>query len=471
MVNPTHQIKKHYSLWPWKGKVAIFFDFLFLLIGATVVYWIRNSTIYWPKNVLPLLSHRHTAIFCLFILTSFLLLHQKGIYDPSKVLSISEETKKIFWALTQSAAFLIVILFAGQILISRKLLLGLWLFSILALPGWRFILRKIYSGDLKEGNSWIKVVIIGKGENSKKLERFFQANPFLGISVWGVLEEKEDIIEKLPQILELHWIDEIIISESLPLTMIESIVLEGIKRKKRVRLLLPSLSETLHPHWEKMDFFDGLPLVPLCDQSISLFYLIEKRIIDILASFVGLLFLSPVFLLIAAIIKLQDGGPIFYCSTRVGRKGRRFSCIKFRTMTVDADKKKEALAHLNERVGPMFKITNDPRVTPFGRFLRKYSLDELPQLFNVLLGQMSLVGPRPPTPDEVENYGKYSLSYYKRLEVKPGLTSLWAVEARNDPRFERAVELDCKYIEEWTPWLDIKIILRTIPVVFRGEGK
>jgi len=472
----TLQTKKYNSLWPWKGRVAIFFDFLFLLIGATVVYWIRYNTIYWPKNVLPLLSHRHTAIFFLFILTSFLLLQQKGIYDPTKILSIPEETKKIFWALTQSATFLIVILFAGQILISRKLLLELWLFSIILLPGWRIILRQIYSEDLRKGNSWIRVAIIGKGENPKSLERYFQDNPFLGIAVWGVLspssEEKiEEIIEKLPQILDLNWIDEIIIADPLPLSMIEKVVLEAIKREKRVKMLLSSLSESLHPQWERMEFFDRLALVPLYDRSISLVYLIEKRLIDILASFIGLVVLSPLFLLIGVIIKLQDGGPIFYCSTRVGRKGRRFSCIKFRTMEVDADKKKEALVHLNERVGPMFKITNDPRVTSFGRFLRKYSLDELPQLFNVLMGQMSLVGPRPPTPDEVENYAKYSLSYYKRLEVKPGLTSLWAVEARNDPNFQRAVELDCKYIEEWSPWLDLKIILRTIPVVLRGEGK
>ncbi|TFE66569.1 sugar transferase [Methylacidiphilum caldifontis] len=479
MVSSNHkfsQIKQYNSLWPWKGKVAIFFDFLFLLSGSAIMYWARYSTLYWPKNLLPLLSHRHTAIFLLFIFTSFLMLHQKGIYDPRKTLNPAEETKKIFWALTQSVAFLVVVLFAGQILISRKLLLGLWLFSIISLPGWRFILRTIYSGDLRTGNSWIRAVIIGTGENAKKLESFFESNPFLGIAVWGKIspgseENKEQSIEKLPEILDRYWIDEIIITDPLSLKQTESIVLEAIKRKKRVKLLLPSLSETLHPHWERMEFFEGLPLVPLCDQSIPLFHLIQKRLIDVLVSSTALLFLSPFFLLIGTLIKFQDGGPIFYCSTRVGRKGRRFSCIKFRTMTVDADKKKEALGHLNERIGPMFKITNDPRITPLGKILRKYSIDELPQLFNVLLGQMSLVGPRPPTPDEVEKYEKYSLSYYKRLDVKPGLTSLWAIEARNDPNFDRAIELDCKYIEEWSPWRDLKIIFKTIPVVFRGEGK
>ncbi|QSR86422.1 sugar transferase [Candidatus Methylacidiphilum infernorum] len=468
-------INPNRSLWPWKGKWAIVFDFLFLLGASALVYWVRYSTIYWPKNLLPLLSHRHTALFILYGLISLLILHQKGIYDPRNSLNTLEETKKIFWGLTQAAALLVVILFAGQIYISRKLLLVLWLASLVILPGWRYILKKFYSGDLKEGNPWIRTVIVGEGEIVKKIEKYYESHPFLGISSWGVIsptaQEPGHRIEDLPQVLDRYWIDEIVICCPLPLNLTESIVLEAVKRKKRVKLAFPSLSENLHPHWENMEFCDGFPLVPLCDKSIPLFHLFVKRLIDLLVSFFGLIALSPLFLLLGIMIKLQDGGPIFYCSTRIGRKGRKFPCLKFRTMSVDADKKKEELAPLNERIGPMFKITNDPRITPLGKFLRKYSLDELPQLFNVLWGQMSLVGPRPPTPDEVEKYENYSLSYYRRLEVKPGITSLWAVEARNDPDFRKAIELDCKYIEEWTPWLDFKILLKTIPAVLRGEGK
>jgi lipopolysaccharide/colanic/teichoic acid biosynthesis glycosyltransferase len=138
----------------------------------------------------------------------------------------------------------------------------------------------------------------------------------------------------------------------------------------------------------------------------------------------------------------------------------------------DADALKDTLRDLNERQGPLFKITNDPRLTRLGGFLRKYSLDELPQFFNVLKGEMSLVGPRPPTPDEVAQYERYTLEYYRRLDVKPGMTSLWGVQARNDPAFERAFALDCAYIENWSLWMDLKILVGTIPAAFfRGEGR
>jgi lipopolysaccharide/colanic/teichoic acid biosynthesis glycosyltransferase len=173
-----------------------------------------------------------------------------------------------------------------------------------------------------------------------------------------------------------------------------------------------------------------------------------------------------VLLAIAIAIKLDSPGPVFYFSERIGKKGRVFRCIKFRTMVRDAEKRRADVMHMNERDGVLFKITNDPRITKLGRFLRKYSLDELPQFFNVLRGDMSIVGPRPPLASEVRE--EYKLSHLRRLDVTPGITGLWQVQARQDPSFDSYISLDVTYIENWSIWLDLKIILRTIGVVLAG---
>jgi lipopolysaccharide/colanic/teichoic acid biosynthesis glycosyltransferase len=174
-----------------------------------------------------------------------------------------------------------------------------------------------------------------------------------------------------------------------------------------------------------------------------------------------------VLLAIAIAVKLDSPGPVFYASERIGKKGRVFRCTKFRTMVRDAEKRRSEVMHMNERDGVLFKISNDPRITNLGRILRKYSLDELPQFFNVLRGEMSVVGPRPPIASEVR---EYKLNHLRRLDVTPGITGLWQVQARQDPSFDQYISLDVAYIENWSIWLDMKIIIRTIAVVFAGTG-
>ena len=192
-----------------------------------------------------------------------------------------------------------------------------------------------------------------------------------------------------------------------------------------------------------------------------------KRVFDFAFSFCVLLGLLPLFLIVALAIKLDSPGPIFYLSNRIGKKGRGFRCIKFRTMVEDAEDRKADLLHMNERDGVLFKVSNDPRVTRLGRLLRKYSIDELPQFWNVLRGEMSVVGPRPPLGDEVK---EYKLSHLRRLEVTPGITGLWQVQGRQDPSFASYVSLDMRYIDNWSIWMDFAIIFRTITVVLAGTG-
>ena len=197
------------------------------------------------------------------------------------------------------------------------------------------------------------------------------------------------------------------------------------------------------------------------------FYDMIKRLIDIICSFMGLLALSPLFIIIAIIIKFTSKGPVFFSQKRVGKYGREFYMYKFRSMVVNAEELKEKLAAQNEMSGPMFKMKDDPRVTKVGKFIRKTSIDELPQLWNVLKGDMSLVGPRPSLPKEVAQFEDWM---HRRLEVKPGLTCYWQVSGRNNIDFEDWMKLDIRYVEERNLWIDIKLILKTVSVLFGDKN-
>lgn len=192
-----------------------------------------------------------------------------------------------------------------------------------------------------------------------------------------------------------------------------------------------------------------------------------KRLIDVVCSFMGVLVLSPLFIIIAIIIKTTSKGPVFFSQKRVGKNGKEFNMYKFRSMVVNAEELKEKLEAQNEMSGPMFKIKDDPRVTKVGKFIRKTSIDELPQLWNVLKGDMSLVGPRPSLPKEVAQFDKWM---NKRLEVKPGLTCYWQVSGRNNIDFEDWMKLDIKYVDERSTWIDIKLIFKTIGVLFGDKN-
>jgi lipopolysaccharide/colanic/teichoic acid biosynthesis glycosyltransferase len=196
--------------------------------------------------------------------------------------------------------------------------------------------------------------------------------------------------------------------------------------------------------------------------------LFVKRIMDLLLSAVTLLLLWPLLLAIALAVKLESPGPVIYASLRVGKRGQQFVCHKFRTMFDGADELNDSLRRYNERQDPFFKIADDPRVTRLGRFLRKYSLDELPQFWNVLKGDMSLVGPRP---HPIDDYVRYRPDHHRRLDVKPGITGLWQIIARANPSFETCMKLDLEYMKHWSLLLDFKILMRTVPTVLSGGGE
>ncbi|MEM8994650.1 MAG: sugar transferase [Acidobacteriota bacterium] len=226
----------------------------------------------------------------------------------------------------------------------------------------------------------------------------------------------------------------------------------------------------LFPHVKtqtRLEELDGVPLLTFSTAPEKPVPLFVKRSVDVCLS-LGIIALSlPVVLGIALLIKFTEGGRVLYTQTRCGLNGRRFTLYKFRTMVEGAEAKQSELMHLNEMNGPVFKLSRDPRVTFLGRFLRRFSIDELPQLWNVLRGDMSLVGPRPPIPDEVARYQRWQR---RRLSMKPGLTCLWQISGRNHIDFDRWMELDLQYIDSWSPWLDMKILLKTVPAVLSGRG-
>jgi len=280
----------------------------------------------------------------------------------------------------------------------------------------------------------------------------------------GDLDVKGDISNCL-SIARSLFVDEIFISVPADRTLVLSLVDQARAAGIDMRVI-PDLYDGLA--WNApIEYIGQFPTIPLHRREFALGSLLLKRLLDVSISITVLSLLSPLLLVITLAIYITSGGPIFYRAKRVGRKGRNFSCFKFRTMVPNADKLKESLAHMNERDGILFKIVKDPRITKVGATLRKYSLDELPQLYNVIRGDMSLVGPRPPIAAEVE---QYELSHLRRLDVLPGITGLWQVEARQDPSFDSFISLDTAYVENWTLWLDLKILARTIGVVFSGTG-
>lgn len=208
-------------------------------------------------------------------------------------------------------------------------------------------------------------------------------------------------------------------------------------------------------------------MIALHSESLPGATLLLKRLLDVVGSLLGLALMAPVLGVIALLIRLDSLGPVFYSAERAGAKGRPFRCHKFRSMATGADQLKETLRGRNQREGPIFKLADDPRVTRFGHFLRRFSLDELPQLWNVLLGNMSLVGPRPHPLDEVS---RYQLHHFRRLDMKPGMTGLWQVTARHSPSFDLNMHLDLTYIENWSLVLDLHILMSTVRVLFAPEG-
>lgn len=354
---------------------------------------------------------------------------------------------------------MLTVLLTGTMLCARRAL-------------WRSMVYTRY----REGLDTRNVLIVGSGRVGHALRNHLESLRHLGFRFRGfvALDQQEaesgdaDIVGEVSNCLALAralFVDEIFISVPTDKKLVIALVEESRDLGIDIRVI-PDLYDGLA--WNAtVEYVGQFPTIPLHRREFAFGSFLVKRWLDLTLSSLGLLVLSPLLLVIALAIRLDSPGPILYRARRIGRKGRTFHCLKFRTMVANAEQMKDKLAHLNERDGILFKMTNDPRITRVGRMLRKYSLDEVPQFLNVLKGDMSLVGPRPPIASEVE---RYDLAHLRRLDVLPGITGLWQVEARQDPSFDSYISLDTAYVENWNLWLDLKIMIRTISVVAGGTG-
>jgi exopolysaccharide biosynthesis polyprenyl glycosylphosphotransferase len=338
---------------------------------------------------------------------------------------------------------------------------------------WRRIIDRHYLRGLGTRN----ILIVGEGRVGQALRTHLETLRRMGFRFKGFISvsSSDDSLVVCPDIVanvgncvavaRSLFIDEIYFATPLDRRTVISIAEQARPMGINVRVV-PDLYDGLA--WNtKVEYVGQFPTIPLANREFRHGPFMVKRAMDVALAFTALLLLWPLPVLIALVIWFDSPGPILYRAERIGRKGRKFTCLKFRTMVRDADQRSAELAHLNERKSILFKMTNDPRVSRVGAFLRKYSLDELPQLINVLRGEMSLVGPRPPTPPEVE---QYQLDHLRRLDVLPGMTGLWQVEARQDPSFDRYISLDTAYVENWHLLLDFRILIRTVRVVLGGTG-
>ncbi len=389
----------------------------------------------------------------------------------------------VFKAISAVGIMLVVALawsFVVRPLVYSRLLLfewGILMISLISLD--RALVLLVQAQLRKRGVGIKRIVIVGAGEVGRRVMRTVVARPDLGYEIAGYVDDNPDkgqgrigrfqgfgSVDNLSKLIDAEEVDEVIIT--LPWNYHRRIlsVLRACARRDVKARLVPDIFQISLSRVEVGDL-GGLPLIEIQEIAFNRAELAIKRIIDLTGAFVGLIVGWPILLLIAIAIKLDSRGPVLFRQLRVGQRFHHFWIYKFRTMRVGAEDELDALRDQSEVDGPLFKIREDPRVTKVGHFLRQTSLDELPQLINVIKGEMSLVGPRPPIPEEVAQY----LPWHKRrLSVPPGISGLWQVSGRSELTFDEMVLLDLYYIEHWSPWMDMSILLRTVPKVLARDG-
>lgn len=462
-------------------------DVLIVVIGFSIAYWLRYSVELGgpvrPEAQQPLSYFRNIVI--LFAILTIIVLQLRGLYRMPRWATLLDEALVLSGGVIISTAMVVLYAFFLQFSPSRAMFIIAPVVIIAMLITKRVIVRFVRERFWLKGIGVDRVIVVGAGQAGQRLMQWLLGQPQLGYQVIGFVDDGPTEVDlaiatQRRVIRPLHLgrstdvgaivvrerIDEVIIA--LPPTQHEQMVwiMEQCRECDVEFKLVPDLFELamdqVHIHEVA-----GLPLIGLKNAKIAGWNYFVKRAMDITISTVVLISLSWLFLLFALLIKLDSDGPVFFRQERVGRNGRRFMCFKFRTMVQDAEVKKAELQNMYGDHPFFFKDKNDPRRTRVGKFLRRSSLDELPQFFNVFLGEMSFVGPRPGVPAEVSRYDEW---HKDRLLVTPGLTGLWQVSGRSNLTFDEMVRLDLYYAEHWSPWLDIKIMLRTLPAVLTGRG-
>ena len=439
-------------------------DFLMLLGAGLVTYLLRTRILDAFRPVLFEFNLPLERYFLLVVVASifFLIIYAiSGLYFL-RSRGIMEEFFRILIASSAGVMSMIVYIFLRQELFnSRFLVLGGWFFSIIFVMLGRILMRHIQNYFVSKYNVGVhKVMIIGNDHVSKQITQEIQNNPAYGYRIVKQLNNPE--VQEVKLAIGNPGIDEVILAD--PNYSAEKVVeiVDFCHENHLVFKYVPNIYHTLTANYA-FDTFIGLPIMELRRTALDGWGKVIKRLADIFGAIFGLIIFSPLFSIIALIIKWETAGPVFVRLKRMSQNNE-FFLLKFRSMVKNAEELKPELANFNERRdSPLFKMKNDPRITKFGRFLRKTRLDELPQFINVLIGDMSLVGPRPHQRDEIEKYQKH---HKKVLAIKSGITGIAQTSGSSDLPFEHEVYLDTFYIENWSLWLDVKIILKTTVKMF-----
>jgi len=471
-------------------QLVVLLDAITIVVAFALAYMLRqNVHLFYHFNLVPghvvleRLRDFNDYLWLLLITLPLWLgmLNLMGAYRELR----NKSAAPIIWALLKACA--LSVLFFGSIVfllklefVSRSFVSVFFIVSFLMLALARLTLIVIFRVLLRRGYFHRNLLIVGTGRRAHHFIKSVRRHADWGLRLAGLLDRDPRMVghhvagasiigtvEDLPRVLREQVIDEVIfVVPRSWMSAIEPAILQceelGVRATVAVDLFNIQFARSASSDHE------GIPLISYETTPMDQWQLAVKRAVDVLVSGAGLLILTPLFAVVAALIRTTSPGPIFFRQTRCGLNGRQFTLYKFRSMVIDAEAKQAQLRHLNELSGPVFKLTNDPRLTGIGRWIRKTSVDELPQLYNVFKGEMSLVGPRPPIPKEVAEYKPWQR---RRLSMRPGITGQWQVSGRNHiTDFDTWMRLDLEYIDRWSLMLDIKILLKTLPVVVFGVG-
>ena len=432
--------------------VATLYEFKLSPIAEVRSFW--RGTLIQGRSMGILL-----ALLCGFIISLIITSRRLHLYSPARLGGYLHEQR-----LTIQACFTAGLLLTGTLYlvhaddIPRRIVVVTLGLVVVSLSIRRLVYRVMLYRRFDRGLGTRNVLIVGTGPEAHALRHHVESIRHLGYAFKGFIElpglgsrlatTSGDVVGTLDSLFtqaRKQFVDEIFFTAPCERGIVQD-VLEKARAAGVDLRVVPDMYDGLA--WNSpIEYIGQFPTIPLHCGQVREMSLVLKRTLDIVFSSLVLVVLAPLLLAIAMAIKLDSPGPVLYSSERIGKKGRVFKCKKFRTMVRDAETKRADIMHMNERDGVLFKISNDPRITPLGRFLRKYSLDEMPQFFNVLRGDMSVVGPRPPIASEVK---EYKLSHLRRLDVTPGITGLWQVQGRQDPSFDSYISLDVTYIENWS---------------------